>query len=418
MRKLISVILSGSILLLCSCGRSGLQKEVTYPKAIAFEDYYNWEKQHEEQVEDKFIASVNNFSYTTAQALMKNRKDNFNYSPLSLYYALSLAGTGARGETQQQIFKSLGVSSEKELSSQCCNLYRMLYSDNNMRKLKIANSLWMDSKLKFNDSFVANAADNFYASAYSVDFSANKTSKLMSEWIAKNTNNTLQRDMEKPDPEQILSIINTVYFYGEWRNIIDEKLTKQDIFHAEGKDVKVNYMNETKQLAGFIKGDNYTKAVLCMKAGEGMIFILPDKGVSVQDLISDKGSVQKLFKQSQYNIGQVVWKIPKFKFGTTCKLNDALQTLGISNAFSRNSADFSGITDTTAFIKDITQKTHIGIDEKGVEASAYTELLSTGANFNNGKAEMILDRPFIYGVESAKNVLLFVGVCNDPSVQN
>jgi serpin B len=155
-----------------------------------------------------------------------------------------------------------------------------------------------------------------------------------------------------------------------------------------------------------------------MKAGEGMIFVLPDKGVSVQDLLSEKDSVQKLFEHSQYNSGQVVWKIPKFKFGTTCKLDNSLQSLGILNAFSRSAADFSGITDKTAFIKNITQRTHMGIDENGVEASAYTEILYTGANICKGKAEMILDRPFIYGITSAKNVLLFVGVCNDPSVQN
>jgi serpin B len=415
MRKLIAAILSGVMLLsLCSCGSNKLQKEVIYPKAIEFYDYDGNQKlQEENPIEGNFKTAVNTFSYNTAEVLLKDRTDNFNYSPLSLYYALALAGTGAEGETQQQIFKLLGAASTKELSTQCGNLYRFLYADNNIRKLKIANSLWLDKDSKFRDSFVSNAAENFYASAYSVDFSDKNSAKDIAQWISENTYSTLEPNLEII-PEQILSIINTIYFYDEWVSRFDKNLTKEDTFHAESKDVKTDFMNQTFDSSAYVRGEHFTRSSLCLKGNGEMTFILPDKGVSVSDLISRKGSIQALFEEGEYHGSKVIWKIPKFKFDNSCKLKDTLRTLGVVNAFEQD-ADFSGITDDDAFIYDITQQTHIAIDENGVEASAFTQILYTGASFPDGRVEMILDRPFIYGITSPNGTLIFIGICNNPS---
>jgi serpin B len=70
-----------------------------------------------------------------------------------------------------------------------------------------------------------------------------------------------------------------------------------------------------------------------------------------------------------------------------------------------------------AFISNIQQKAHISIDENGVEASAYTEIAIAGAAMPEGRAEMILDRPFIYGIQSRYGDLLFIGVCNNPTLE-
>ena len=422
MRKIIAMILLGMMpFFICSCvytstdAGSDQTQAVVYPEAVAFDDHDAKRKLREENpLDDNFIKAVNDFSYGSAQELLKNKADNFNYSPLSLYYALALAGTGAGGETQQQIFDLLGVSSAKELSDQCGNLYRLLYADNEISKLKIANSLWLDDDVNFRKAFVSNAADNFYASAFPVDFSDKDTGKAMAQWISENTNGTITPDLNL-SPEQILSIINTIYFRDEWVNRFDEGSTRADTFHTDGGDVKTDFMNQTFGSSQYIKGDHYTCSALGLKGSGQMVFILPDQGVSVSDLLNSKDSVKKLFEDGESNCGEVVWKIPKFKFDTNCDLTGPLKTLGIENAF-RQDADFSGITDNTAFISDVIQQTHLAIDEKGVEASAFTQILYCGSALPKGRAEMILDRPFLFGITSANDTLLFVGICNDPSL--
>ena len=67
-----------------------------------------------------------------------------------------------------------------------------------------------------------------------------------------------------------------------------------------------------------------------------------------------------------------------------------------------------------AFISGINQETHIAIDENGVEASAFTQIDYAGAAMPEGRAEMILNRPFIYAVTTSNGMILFVGICNNP----
>lgn len=224
MKKLSIIVLILALILSCSgcsstAGRLGnvnALAAVTYPEAVGFEDYdVRREIREQNPVEDDFLAALTGFSYETASAILSNTEGNANYSPLSLYFALALAGTGANGETQSQIFDLIGISDNNELSAQCGNLYRLLYTDHKITKLKIANSLWMDNNTVFNDSFVQNAAENFYASSYSVDFTDETTGKAMGQWVSNNTNNTLAPNFQT-SAEQILSIINTIYFYDEW----------------------------------------------------------------------------------------------------------------------------------------------------------------------------------------------------------
>lgn len=417
---LISVFMLVSM---CACGRQDsiaavnmVPSDVTYPEAVDFDDFdAKREVRAQNPVDKVFLNAFTSFSYETTSAVLCRAKGNVNYSPLSLYYALSLAGSGASGKTQSQIFDLLGISDAEELSEQCGNLYRQLYMDHSISKLKIANSLWLDRDTVFNGDFEQNAAKNFYASLKTVDFTDEDTGKMMGQWISDNTNGNLT-PVFKTDPNQIFSIINTVYFYDEWIDRFNKDETTEDVFHAPGSDVTAYYMNKTLGSARFVKGDGFTRSSLGLKGAGGMVFILPDKGVNVSELLSSSKNVKELFEGGESGYGEVVWQIPKFSFDTKNELAVTLKTLGIQDAFEEK-ADFSGITVEPAFITSLIQETHIAIDENGVEASAFTEIQYAGAALPESRAEMILDRPFLYGITTGNGTLLFVGVCNNPTVQ-
>lgn len=385
---------------LCSC--------ITKSKATC-----NYNDINQEISKDTYI------NYDIAQEVLKDRSENFNYSPLSLYYALALLETGAKGETQQQILEVLGSSTSEEVAIKYSEIYKSLYADNEINKFKIANSLWLNSDIEFKNDFLLNIDNSLNAEAFSVDFSDKSTNKKMADWISKNTNGTLVASDLEVKPKQILSIINTVYFCDEWKESFNKQLTEKDIFHAEQNDVMVDFMNKNVSSCEFAKGKKYTRASLELKNNEDMIFILPDKGVSIGDLMSSKNALQGLFEDGQVHVGEVVWKIPKFAFNTKCNLTSVLESSGIKDAFNSN-ADFSRMTNAEAFVSDIRQETYINIDENGVEASAFTQIDSFGAikqdKSATEKAEMILNRPFIYGIVSSEGILIFVGVCNNPAL--
>ncbi|NMA67616.1 MAG: serpin family protein [Clostridiaceae bacterium] len=400
--------------------KSGLLLNVVYPKAYAFDDYYRkraiWELN---PVDDSFITALKDFSYNTGVLVLTNKGKNINYSPLSLYYALSVATSGAGSDTEIELLDLLGVSDTQVLTEQCGNYYRTIYKDNKIGKLKIANSIWLDDDMNgepisFKGNFVKRAAKNFYASCHSVDFSKDDTRKAMTDWITTNTNGTLSPTIET-DPDQILLILNTVYFYDQWINRFDKNKTAEDVFYlSNGNEVKIDFMNQTFGSAGFSKGEGFTRAALGLKNAGQMIFILPDEGISLYDLLTSPDQMKETFEGGESFYGEVVWKIPKFSFGSKIEMTDVLKNLGIRSAFIPD-ADFSGITDHMAYITDVRQETHIAIDEDGVEASAFTQIDYAGAALPEGRAEMILNRPFIYYITEHNGSLLFVGVCENPA---
>ena len=398
---------------------SGPISDVVYPKAYAFEDYDTWREVREQNpVDDSFIAAINDFSYKTGAIVLKDEGKNVNYSPLSLYYALSIAAFGAKTETEAQLLALLGIDDVQVLSEQCGNLYRLLYRDNEIGKLKLANSIWMDDDMNgepivFKDDFVKRSAENFYASSFSVDFANEETGKAMANWISTNTNGTLSPTIET-NPDQILTILNTVYFYDQWINRFDKNKTAEDVFYpSNGIEVKSDFMNQTFGSARFTKGNGFTRAGLSLKNAGQMIFILPDEGVSPYELITSPEQMKEIFEGGESFNGEVVWKIPKFNFSSKLLMTDVLKNLGVSIAFTPD-ADFTGITAHMAYVTGVLQETHIAIDEDGVEASAFTQIDYAGSAMPEGRADMILNRPFIYGITAQNRSLLFAGVCENP----
>lgn len=393
----------------------GALANVVAPMSYAFNDHETKLTVFQENpVEDSFLTAINNFSYQTASQVLTSIDGNANYSPISLYYALSLAASGANGETADELLVLLGISDQEVLSQQCGNLYRRLYLDNEIGKLEIGNSLWMDKNVAWKDGFINNAAENFYAESFSVDFTDEETAQDMAKWVKDNTHGTLNPEMEI-DAEQILSILNTVYFYDEWIDKFDTADTKADLFYlADELTVNCDFMNRTDGSHAFATGDGFTRSSLSLKNAGSMIFILPDEGVSPRELLSTPERTKEVFESGEDFNGEVVWKIPKFSFSSKFDLLSTLQSLGINAAFEED-ADFSRITDQTAFISKIHQETHIGIDEIGVEASAFTQIDYAGSAQPLGRADMILNRPFIYGITASDGTLLFVGICDNPS---
>jgi serine protease inhibitor len=406
---------------------------VSYPQSYSYENYDAMlQIRDQNRVSGDFLKAVDNFGFRTASAVLTENKggENVNYSPLSLYYALSIAASGAGGETAAELHDLLGVTGPATSDNQAGKLYRNLYFDNEIGKFLIANSLWLDDDMNgepifFKDDFVKNAAENYYASSHSVDFSDPATAGAMAAWIAENTNGTLVPELEF-DAEQILSIINTVYFHDEWTDRFDVEKTEPGSFYlSNGGEVEIDFMKQSFITSMFYRGDGYTRASLNLKNGGSMVFILPDEGVSPGDLVSSQEKLEEVFRGGEFFSGEVVWEIPKFSFKSKLDLKETLKALGIESSFLPD-ADFSGITDHLAYISSLTQETHIAVNEDGVEASAFTEMGFAGAMPPEDRAEMILNRPFIFGITAyvsypdtnscgSIETPYFIGICENPT---
>ena len=116
----------------CGCGGMGSNKAADGAEAAAVEpagipagDYESWEELlAENDIRAEFAESLSHFAFNSASAVLSAEEGNAVFSPLSLYYALSILGTGASGQTEAEILGALGVSDKAELADQCARLYR------------------------------------------------------------------------------------------------------------------------------------------------------------------------------------------------------------------------------------------------------------------------------------------------------
>ncbi len=391
-----------------------------YPTKIKFDDF-DEEVKRREDIDEKFIKNLEDFSINSSSLVLRDSDKNTNslYSPLSLYMALAMVSETAKGETQYEIIQALGMDNIEIIRSETGKLFRQLYFHNEIGRLTFGNSLWLNKDVDFKDTTLETLAKDYYAHSFSLDFKNRDSSKKISDWVSENTGGKLDNDPSgfSLNPDDVMTLINTISFYDQWIDEFDVGKTKEDKFYLEnGNTVDVDFMNRTYGSHSFVGVDGYTVSQLYMKNRHSMVFILPDEGVSTNDILSDPDLLKQVLNSDNAQMGEVVFKIPKFKFSSDMNLNDAAKELGIVNAFERNS-NFTPLSDTKPlFISEIKQSSFISIDEIGVEATAYTQIMYSGSAMPDGRAEMILDRPFIFAITGIYGAPLFVGIVNNPSL--
>ena len=392
---------------------------VTQPKSYSFEnDFDRRDALRDTPVDPAFLEAMGGFSFRTGAELLSGAQSpNVNYSPVSLYYALSLASMGAEGQTRQELMELMGVEEEELLKSQAQNFYHHYFIQNEIGQQNLGNSLWVDDSARLKEGFAKEAADFFYTEMFQGDLNDPRFCQARGQWVKDHTGGVLAPEFE-PNPEAVLSILNTVYFKDEWvDNFLEEDTAPATFSREQGDPVTVDFMNQTITGA-FTRGENFLRAGLPMKNGSSMIFVLPDEGVSAASLAASEASLREAFTGGEDSYGTITWKVPKFSFGSDLDLKALLMQLGVESAFSGEKADFSRLLENSkdVFIDSVKQQSHIGIDEKGVEAAAFTQIMFCGSGCPEDEAHMVLDRPFLYAIEVSPDAPLFLGLCGDPSL--
>lgn len=390
---------------------------ISYPEPISFDDYEaQRELREQNQVDASIVDSINGFSFDSASVVLREEDGNACYSPISLYMALALLTTGTNGEVFDELTTVLREDDTAYLSEQMGKLFRRMYTDNEISKLYMANSLWINEVYPVKQEFKDNAMQNFYAAANNLDFADEKAGETISGWISDNTEGLLKPKIDV-NPEYLMYIINTIYLNDEWHDNFSQDATKEDVFNlSSGETVNAHFMNRQFS-TGVIKGEGYTAASLDMKSTGRMVFVLPNEDVDLSSLIASPELLVEMTDTEKEQYAKVNMSLPKFDFESKFDLEKSLMSLGIEKAFDAYSGGFTGISDFASCISEVNQGSKIAIDENGVEAAAYTSISvdTAAADVPDEPIEFNLNRPFIFIVQSKIGVPLFIGVVQDPT---
>ena len=154
-----------------------------------------------------------------------------------------------------------------------------------------------------------------------------------------------------------------------------------------------------------------------------MWLILPHEGTSPEMLSRDPALFRFLadpysWKQQKYL--SVHMQVPKFDISSDLDLTSGLQAMGIHQVFG-DSADFSPLADPASspdLKPKLTQCSHavrLSVDEEGISASASVQMAMAGTGAPPfEEIDFILDRPFLFVLQSRDELPLFAGIVNNP----
>ena len=404
--KKVRRILCGALaaLLLAGCG-SGAAGEY----AIVETSYPARTQKTEERVDTEELVR---FSSETAEVILP-AGENAVYAPVSLYLSLGMLTELTEGRTKEQVTELLGVSDSETLRQWTQSLWRQLYCDEKDSALWLGTAAFLNEAMTFHKEPLEVLAEDYYASSYGLPMGTSGADKAIAAWLDRQTNDLLTDDTGaiRTEKRDLLRLYNTIYYKAAWQAEFFGGATAEDIFTAaDGTEQKTDFMHRTES-GSYRKGDGYTAAPRSLNYGR-MVFVLPDEGVTPESLLQQQGFLAEL--TGDYNAAELVWSVPKFDVKSSTELNGVLQALGVTDAFDWTKADFTPLTDNGAFLSSAMQAARVKIDEEGVEAAAYTEIVCADSAMMEvpPTVEMDLDRPFLFVIFDNSNVPLFVGTVN------
>lgn len=369
-------------------------------------------------VPQSYVDGMNKFGYDSAKIIIYEKLgQNVFYSPVSFYMALSVLESGAAGDTAAEIRKALNMDSHSELARLGHNFINRITIEEENSILKLANSVWTDTKsgqMQFKNEFLEVASNNYYASIYSAKFGSSQTDEMMSRWTEQNTAGKLKPKF-KSDPDNVMSIINTIYLKDDWlREFYKEDTEKGDFTLADGTKVGVDFMSQKKK-GDYFEGDDYSVFVKPLYNNEA-VFILPKEGVTTIDLLARYGLEDLVPEKMEGRMADL--KLPKLNIESKIDLKMVLTGMGMGSVMS-DSANFSRISDIPLKVSSAIQETVMIANEDGIEAAAYTkmDMECTAMPDIEEPVQMWLDRPFIMIVRNNLGANLFIGVVENPSIK-
>ena len=106
------------------------------------------------------------FASSIREFLSNSNGANKVYSPINVYMALAMLAEVTDGESRQQILTLLGSENIEALRSQAASVWNANYSNDGAVTSILANSLWLNESVNFNQATMDSLAKNYYASSF------------------------------------------------------------------------------------------------------------------------------------------------------------------------------------------------------------------------------------------------------------
>ncbi|HZL10895.1 MAG TPA: serpin family protein [Prolixibacteraceae bacterium] len=369
----------------------------------------------------EIITTDNQFGFEIFQKVNASvdEPQNIMISPLSVSLALAMVYNGTEGNTKLQMEEMLHKANltSEDINQTYKDLVTALSSHDPKVELSISNAIFYRNSFRVKDNFITTNRNFYQAEVAGLDFSkTTETLNTVNGWVNNKTKGKIEKIIEEVKADDVMYILNAIYFNGEWQYRFDTKKTTDLSFTKEDQSViQVPTMTIENSFKYY---DHPDFQMLEMPYGSGkysMLILLPASGKNTSDVISLLTAknvndwISKLTEQKEKVF------LPKFEFKFEQSLIDQLKALGMTDAFNDSKTDLSGISDATGLVvSEVMHKSYIKVDERGTEAAAVTGI-TVGLTSVGPDMSFRVDRPFVFVIrEKDTNAILFVGKVMNP----
>ncbi|MGY6528860.1 MAG: serpin family protein [Cyanobacterium sp.] len=371
-----------------------------------------------DQLDERVVNANRDFAFKLFSTI-REQDDNGNIliSAPSVSIALNLLNNGADGETREEIKRVLELQeiSLPEINQQY-KLLQNLLQNQGENTLSINNSLWIREGFPIKPDFLAQNREYYQSEVSALDFDSPDAVDTINNWVSDATEEKITSIIESITPEDVLFLINAIYFNGEWQQAFEPELTEDmDFTQSNGEVIQHPLMSRE---GNFAYGENDDLQMIRLPYGESedlaMYVVLPQEDSSLDAILEQLDG--QVWQEWTANLSRQdgLIRLPKFTLEYDISLNDVLQKLGLSKAFT-DQANFSNLTDESVLVNEVKHKTFIDVNEEGTEAAAVTSIGVRVTSLPvNPPFEMSVNRPFFYAIQDeATDTILFMGTVDN-----
>lgn len=371
-------------------------------------------------VDPRLVTANTRFGFQLlSQLIQQDAAENIMISPTSVAIALSMLYNGAAGNTQAAMANALELQgfSLQDLNQANAALQASLEQADPKVTLTIANSLWGRQGVTFNPDFLQRNQTFYNAEVATLDFNRPEAVSQINNWVNQNTAGKITEIIDRLDPEQILFLINAVYFKGNWTIQFNPEQTQDRPFQLLDGSQKQHPLMVQQGNYAYYETDQFQ--AISLPYGNrrlSMYVFLPRPQSNLSDFYASLTPENWDSWMGQFNRRQGTIQLPRFKFEYESHLNAALSALGMGTIFAPGQADFSNLSDSEIVVDQVKHKTFIEVNEEGTEAAAVTSIGIRATSIDlTGPFEMVVDRPFFCAIrDNQTGTVLFMGSVVDP----
>ena len=375
----------------------------------------------EEEIIENSKIVINNRVYDSFSRIISTvieGKGNQVFSPVALYMVMIILSTTASEKTKRQIMRLLDVNDAEiyDIYTEIRTLINPGYSET---KCDIASSMWLNKELDYNQDLLQ-VLNNYYdVFSYEGNMGDRDMDKRIADWINANTGNLLKNKVDiRTDILTVFVLITTIYFKAKWNHRFTGT-NPGDFILESGHNVKCDYMRH-KDKARYHPGNRFIAFSKRLEGDYEAVFVLPKRGYTVNELLHDS-QVMELAERNMISTTEFIdvdMTIPQFDISSKIDLKDTLKRLGINDVFLPERRNhFKNITKNAdeVILSQAEQTTRVRVDVNGIEAASVVYIPGLGSALPPKSAKIVLDRPFLFFVNSKNSMPIIAGKVMNPA---